>query len=186
MKKPLLEHFFDPRRKDRTEMDDQNAQNPMKRETVYTLPEMEKVSVRKDILYKTIEDLELTLDVYYPANHDRQTRLPAVIFIHGDGLPEQLKHAKDQGQYVGWGQLVAASGLIAIVANHRSTEGLHNVVGVANDIDDLISYVREQGTALQIDIERLGIWTCSGGGYFGLRADRKSTRLNSSHPSISY
>jgi acetyl esterase/lipase len=151
-------------------MEDQEIQTPANKEIVYTLPGMEKALVRKDIPYKTIDDLELMLDVYYPANSDGKTHLPAVIFIHGDGSPEQLKHTKDWGQYVGWGQLIAASGMIAVVANHRSSEALRNVVGVANDIDDLISYVRDRSTSLLIDSERLGIWTCSGGGYFGLRA----------------
>lgn len=137
---------------------------------VYRLPGMEQVRVRKDITYKMIDDLDLKLDIYYPATHRIDTPLPAVIFIHGDGPGEKLKEIKDSPQYTGWGQLLAASGIIAITANHRSTERLHNVVGVANDINDLISYIHERGSAFQIDTERLGLWVCSAGGFYALRA----------------
>ncbi len=149
------------------ELDEQDAL--LQQRVIYTIPGMKKAKVEKDIIYKTVEDLELKLDVYYPADHSKSV-LPAVILIHGDGPQEFLKDIKDSGQYVSWGQLIAASGLIAVTANHRSTDGLHNVAGVANDVDDLISYVRDHGKKLHIDGEKLGIWTASAGGPFGLRA----------------
>lgn len=141
-----------------------------KRGVVYQLPDMEKALVRRNITYKTVEELDLKLDVYYPTNHARGTRLPAVIFLHGDASPDFVREMKESGQLVDWGRLTAASGLIAVTANHRSTEGLMNVAGVANDVDDLISYVREHSKELDINSHRLGIWMCSGGGLFGLRA----------------
>ena len=140
------------------------------RQVVYSIPGMEHTQVRKDITYKTIDAMDLHMDVYYPARYQRHTPLPAVIFIHGDGPTSRLQDAKEDGQYTSWGKLVAASGLIAIIANHRSTEGLTNVVGAANDVDDLISYVREQSHTLNINPDELGIWTCSAGAYIALRS----------------
>lgn len=137
---------------------------------VYAVPHMEHVHVRKNITYKTVETDHLKLDVYYPEDYQRRKPLPAVLLIHGDGPRSYLKNIKDSGQYTSWGKLIAASGLIAVTANHRSTEKLTNVVGVANDVDDLITYVREQSEQLHIDAETLGIWTCSAGALFGLRA----------------
>jgi len=142
---------------------------PQKR-VVYTLPEMKQAKVHKDITYKTVEDLDLKLDIYYPAGHTKPTRLPAVVLIHGDAPQRYLKDIKDSGQYVSWGQLIAASGLIAIVANHRSTEELYNVAGAANDVDDILSYIRDHAKKLHINGDTLCIWTASAGGPFGLRA----------------
>lgn len=151
-----------------TEIQDQ--QEMQRRPVVYTIPDMEKAQVHKDITYKTIEDLQLTLDIYYPEHYQRQKMLPAVILIHGDGPADYLKNIKDDAQYTSWGKLIAASGLIAVTANHRSSDGLNNVVGVANDIDDLLTYVREHSQRLHVDGKRLGLWTCSSGAPFGLRA----------------
>jgi acetyl esterase/lipase len=146
------------------------AQKRQNHPVVYTIPNMEHVHIRKNITYKTVEDDHLKLDIYYPTDYQERKPLPAVLFIHGDGPSDYLKDMKDAGQYTSWGKLIAASGLIAITANHRSTERLTNVVGVSNDIDDLITYVREKSDQLHIDADTLGIWTCSAGALFGLRA----------------
>ena len=140
------------------------------RRVVYSIPDMEQTRVESNITYKTIEDKALKLDIYYPAHYQRHTPLPAVILVHGDGPTSYLEHIKDSQQYTSWGKLIAASGLIAITANHRSTRGLTNVVGVANDVDDLISYVREQNHTFNINPDVIGIWTCSADIPFALRA----------------
>lgn len=137
---------------------------------VYAIPGMEEAIVQKDITYKTIDGNELKLDVYYPSDYDGETRLPAVIFVHGDGPPEFLKDAKEWGAFASWGQLVAASGMIAVTFNHRSTEMLTSLYEAASDVDDLIAFVRDDSKMLGIDASRLGIWICSAGGPVGLRS----------------
>ncbi len=138
------------------------------RRIVYTVPNMEEITVRKDITYRTVDENELKMDVYYPSDFEGEARLPAVIFVHGDGPPDYLKDAKDWGCYISWGQLAAASGLIAVTFNHRSTEGLTRLYEVARDVDALVSYVRDNSGMLGIDGNMLGIWTCSAGSPFGL------------------
>ncbi len=61
---------------------------------------------------------------------------------------------KDIGQYVSWGKLLAASGLVAIT--YETTEPL-------SDLQELIDYVRTNAASLQIDHQdRVGLWSCSG------------------------
>ncbi len=151
-------------------IDEQEPEDLKEMPVVYSLPEMEGAIVRPDIVYKSVDTGDLLMDVYYPEDYEGETRLPAVIFVHGEGAPETLKDAKDWGQYVSWGQLAAASGLIGITFNHRSSEMLAKLYDVAKDVDDLISYVRENSKSLGIDANALCIWTCSGGSPFGLRA----------------
>jgi acetyl esterase/lipase len=136
----------------------------------YTLPEMERVLTRRDITYKTIDSLALNLDVYYPRGQSGGKLHPAVLFLHGDGPPETLADAKDWPQYVQWAQLVASSGLIGITSTHRSTERGTRLNQAAQDVDDLVSFVRAHATDLQIDNDRLGLWTCSAGGPVTLRS----------------
>ncbi len=142
---------------------------------VYAVPAMEEAVVLKDITYKIVGDRELKLDVYYPPDYDGEARLPGVLFVHGDAPPDFLKDAKDWGCYVSWGQLVAASGLIAVTFNHRSSEALTRIYEAARDVDDLISYVREQAGTLGIDPDVLGIWTCSAGSPMGFRSALRNT-----------
>jgi acetyl esterase/lipase len=136
---------------------------------VFTLPEMERARVRKDVVYKTVGGRELKADLYYPSESSA-SRHPAVIFVHGEARPDKMERAKDWGQYVSWGQLAAASGLVGITFTHRSVEGLNRLAEVAGDVEDLIGYVRDHADGLGIDADRLCIWTCSAGGPVGLYA----------------
>jgi dipeptidyl aminopeptidase/acylaminoacyl peptidase len=136
---------------------------------VYEVPGMQQVNVRKDVPYKKVDEQDLTLDVYYPLDFDQDMPLPAVLFVHGDAPPDFLAHAKDWGQYVSWGQLIAASGLIAVTFNHRSTQSLIKLDDAASDVNDLLAFVNKHASDLGIDASMLGIWTCSGGAMIGLQ-----------------
>lgn len=145
-------------------------QNFLVQPVVYSLPTMGEAVIRSDIPYKQVASGDLKMDVYYPGDYEGETRVPAVIFVHGDAEPELLKTIKDIGQYTSWGQLIAASGLIAVTFNHRSSEGLTKIYEVASDIENLLQYVRNNSDMLGIDANRLCIWSASAGASYGLRA----------------
>ena len=131
---------------------------------VYALPGMEQSQVRPNITYKSVGGADLCLDAYYPPGFTFIGKLPAVLFIHGDGPAGLIKDAKDWGQYISWGQLAAASGLVGIPFSHRSTSGrLSGMDVVASDVHDLIEYVRAHADELNVAPDSLCIWACSAG-----------------------
>lgn len=147
----------------------------LKKRIVYEIPEMEQCRVAKNRVYKTVEERDLLLDVYYPADMRDGEQRPAVIFVHGLGPAELVKRIKDSGQYVSWGQAIAASGLIAVTFNHRSPDEHTSLRDVGVDVDELVAYVREQALELQIDKERLAIWAGSAGVPLGVRSALRGT-----------
>jgi acetyl esterase/lipase len=140
----------------------------VKNRVLYTIPGMDRVRISRDHIYKSVGADDLCFDVYSPP--EAADLLPAVIFVHGDGAPERLETARGWGQYVSWGQLVAASGLIGVVANHRSSAGHTRMTDPMSDVEDLMRAVRDTAETHGINRDRLAIWTCSAGGPFGLRA----------------
>src|SRR5260370_27162410 len=88
----------------------------MEKRIVYSVPGMENILARKDLIYKNADGQSLTADVYLPAE-DKRTSHPVVILIHG-GVPPG-GHPKDWGVFVSWGQLIGASGMAAGTFNHR-------------------------------------------------------------------
>src|ERR1051326_5483527 len=94
-------------------------QELLKKRIVYEIPGMEQSRVVKNHIYKTLKEKDLLLDIYYPADLPDGVHRPTVIFVHGLGPAELVEHIKDSGQYVSWGQLIAASGFIAITFNSR-------------------------------------------------------------------
>ncbi len=147
----------------------------LKKRIVYEIAGMEHSRVAKNHIYKTVEELDLLLDVYYPADIQDGEQRPAVVFVHGLGPAELVKHIKDSGQYVSWGQLIAASGFIAVTFNHRSPDEHTSLADVGTDVDKLVEHVREHAEELQIDRERLAIWACSAGVPLGVRSALRGT-----------
>jgi acetyl esterase/lipase len=131
---------------------------------VYTVPGMEAVTVYRDLVYRTAGQTELKMDVYCPADLREGARAPVVILVHGGpiGMP---RSAKDMGVFVSYGELLAASGLVAVTFNHRfySPSHLHEA---ASDVAHAIDYVRSNADSLRVDRDRVGVWAFSGGGGF--------------------
>jgi hypothetical protein len=124
---------------------------------VYTIAGMERADIRKDVVYRTTDAGPLTLDLYYPEHAASGSRLPAVVLVAGYndvGYEKMLGvKFKDMGMTISWGQLIAASGMIAIAyTNHEPIA----------DFEALLRHVRENAASLDIDENRLGIWACSG------------------------
>ncbi|HYV03054.1 MAG TPA: hypothetical protein VFB82_00610 [Blastocatellia bacterium] len=128
-----------------------------KKRVVYRIPGMDSVKVRRDIEYRTTEAAPLTMDVYYPFDWKEGEQLPAVVFVAGYsdvGFQRILGcKFKEMASYASWGQLTAASGMIAITYSAVEPEG---------DTEALLEYVRKESARLGIDENNIGIWACSG------------------------
>lgn len=128
-----------------------------KKRAVYAIPGMERAAIRKDIVYRSTAAGPLTMDVYAPADAASGARLPAVVLVAGYndvGYETMLGcKFKEMAMAVSWGQLIAASGLVAIAYTNREP---------AADLDVLLQHVRQNAAALGIDGNRMGVWACSG------------------------
>jgi hypothetical protein len=128
-----------------------------KKRAVYTIDGMARATIRKDIVYRTTDAGPLTMDVYYPADVTAGARLPVVVLVAGYsdvGYEKMLGcKFKEMGMAVAWGQLIAASGLVAIA--YTNTEP-------AADLGALLQHVRDEAPALGIDEGRIGVFACSG------------------------
>jgi hypothetical protein len=82
---------------------------------VFTVPGMDAARVRRNVEYKLIDGQRLDADIYSPAGPARLR--PAVVLIHGGPVPRI--GAKNMGVFVSYGELLAASGLVAVVFDHR-------------------------------------------------------------------
>jgi hypothetical protein len=128
-----------------------------KKRVVYTMPGIDVVTVRRDEPYRTSDEGPLTIDLYYPPDSKSGARTPAVIFVTGFsdvGARKMLGCSlKEMGSYVSWGQLTAASGLVAITYTNREP---------ATDVHAVLQHLRQNAASLNIDENRVGVWACSG------------------------
>ncbi|HEX5044679.1 MAG TPA: tetratricopeptide repeat protein [Candidatus Polarisedimenticolaceae bacterium] len=120
---------------------------------VETVPGMDEVAV-KTMVYKTVTDRALEMDVYAPPGGGAAPK-SAVVFVNGVGdFPGQRK-LRHWGQYTTWPRLIAASGMVAITFDARGQED--NV----SDVGDAFAYLRAHGRELGIDPARMAAWACS-------------------------
>src|SRR5215467_4595247 len=108
---------------------------------VYTVPGMDRVKSRTNLTYKRAGDAELKADVYSPSEIPAGVTLPVIILIHGGYLPRNLlTKPKDWGIYTSYGQLLAASGFVAVTFNHRFY-GWDTLMDSQSDVTDLVAFV---------------------------------------------
>jgi acetyl esterase/lipase len=132
------------------------------RPVVYSVPGMERVEVRKDLVYEQTDDPNLRMDVYTPPGLAAGARLPAVVFLHG-GAPTRFQ-PKDWGVYQSWGRLVAASGMAAVTFTYRIGFPASHLAESGADVANAIAYVRAHADELHVDRDRLCLASYSAGG----------------------
>ena len=128
---------------------------------VYAVAGMDAVAVRRHVVYKTVGDEQLHMAVYSPPG-PAQSR-PAVVLVHGGPIPR--RGAKNMGIFTSYGELLAASGFVAVTFDHRFL-GPDRIADAAQDVDDVIAGVRRDAASLGVDPDRMSIWAFSGGGAF--------------------
>jgi len=133
---------------------------------VYRVPGMDRVRVRKNLVYRTVGETSLELDVYSSPETGKVARRPAVILVHGGPVPEAMRpKPKDWAVFVGYGRMLAASGLTAVAFNHR-IHGPTALADAAGDVAAAVAHVRAHGEELGVDPDRIALWAFSGGGPF--------------------
>jgi dienelactone hydrolase len=129
-----------------------------KKKVVYQMPTAQPAPIRRDIEYRVTDVGALTMDIYYPPDSKSEARTPAVVFVIGYPDPGFQRmfgcKLKEMESYISWGQLTAASGLVAITYTTSNEP--------AADIHALIQHLRQNAAVFGIDENRIGLWACSG------------------------
>jgi dienelactone hydrolase len=139
------------------------AERDFGRPLVYRVDGMRDTRVRPDMVYKRDGAAELRMNIYAPARLSGEARVPAVFFVHGGPIPEQLVPATQWPVFISYGELAAASALIGVTFKHR----LHAPTDYERsqaDVAAAIDYVPEHAAELNVDAGRIALWYFSGGG----------------------
>jgi alpha-beta hydrolase superfamily lysophospholipase len=111
---------------------------------------MHRAKVKRGLVYSTVDGVRLHMDVYRP-RRARGVALPAVLL----GGSPAARAGRRSGQKVGWSQLIAASGMVAVDFDLRSDSSLRTPAAPATDAEAVIAYVRDHARFLGVDASRL-------------------------------
>lgn len=115
---------------------------------------MDKVSVRENITFKSVDDTDLAMDLYTVAGGGAK---PAVVLVSGG------TNVRDWGLYKDYGRIVGASDVVAVIPDKRY-QGPQGIEQGAQDTLDLLSHLRTNAAKYDIDGNRICLWTFSAGG----------------------
>jgi len=133
------------------------TEHPIARQRlVVQTPDMNRVSVDRDLSFGIEVSRDLRFDIYRPAR-PALSLLPAVIFVMGYSETHARETAgcnfKDWAAYADWARLVASAGVTAITYTNEDP---------VRDAGALIEHIEDNAESLGIDRARLGLWSCSG------------------------
>jgi acetyl esterase/lipase len=126
---------------------------------VMTVPGMDRVRVRPNLVYEEVGGTKMHADVYLPPDDGKGTRPPVVVFQAGGA-----ENTKDWAAYTSISRLFAASGFAAVAFNHRLRYPQRRYAEGAEDLRNLLELLRRDGPSLGLDGTRVAIATFSGGG----------------------
>ncbi len=135
---------------------------------VYTLPNLERIVVQKNLEYRRVNDQPLRFDFYRLPVAEKPGALPVAIVMNGFGDPKQ----KENLYQIEWAKLFAAAGMAGVTfESHRE--------GVAEDLDALVAYLRADQDKLGVDAARVVVHASSGHASLGLPIfmDKRRTYL---------
>jgi dienelactone hydrolase len=140
---------------------------------VYTVPGMDAVEVHRDLVYRRCDHPEggadLLMDVYLPPGLAAGETRPGVLLIHGGPIPAEmmplLHRVKSWGIFLSYGELLAASGFVAVTFGHRFAS-LEKIATAQADIEAAVDFIRTKAPDFHLDPDRLAFWAFSGGGPF--------------------
>jgi acetyl esterase/lipase len=126
-----------------------------------TVPGMDRVRVRRNVVYERIAGSEMHADVYLPpADSERKGARPPVVVFQAGGA----ENTKDWAAYTSISRLFAASGFAAVAFNHRLRYPERRYTEGAEDLRNLLELLRRDGPSLGLDGSRVAVATFSGGG----------------------
>ena len=118
------------------------------------------------IIYKSIDDVDLSLYVFKPTDFDNSKIYNSIIFFHGGAWNTQnISQFKRHSMYF------ASRGIVAITAEYRVTS-IHNSTPFQSleDAKSAIRYVRLNAKSLSINPDKIAVSGGSAGGHLAAAA----------------
>ena len=128
---------------------------------VHPLPGPDRAEVRPGLAYVEADGRELAMDLYLPVGR-APGPLPAVLLVHGEADPAMLRGVRSWGQYTGWGRLLAADGLAAVVPENRAVAEV-GFEAVVAEVAAALTAVHDRAAELGVDPDRLAVAAFSAG-----------------------
>lgn len=122
---------------------------------VYPHPS-DRITVEKEIVYRSLGDRRLTANLFYPKKKSK--KMPALLIIHGGGW-----RAGDKSLMTPMAERIADAGYFVMAAEYRLSLEATYPAAVA-DLYDALQWMCDNAVKYSIDVNRFVVMGCSAGG----------------------
>lgn len=127
------------------------------------------IIAKENVIYKTIDTLQLKADIYSPKNQNNN--YPAIILIHGGGW---ISGSKENQKYMA--QQLAKNGFVAMTINYRLAD-IAKYPAPIKDIDQAINYLINNKKEYAINPKKIAILGASAGAQLATLVGVKSKKI---------
>ncbi len=133
------------------------------------VPYLETGSERKlNVVYKTVSERELQLDLYYPTSDDRKSvaPYPVILYTHGGGWAAGSKQGITKGSFKELFQRLLSHGFAVVSVEYRlcGRDGMVTMRDCVIDCKDAARYLAQNSSAFKLDPNRFFVMGDSAGG----------------------
>ena len=123
-------------------------------------PLPEDIQEYKDVVYKTVDSMQLKLDIYH--SKDIQKAMPLIIFIHGGAWK---KGNKDD--YLVYLSSYAKKGYVTATVQYRLTD-VAKFPAQLHDVEDAVRWLKHNSANYHIDAGKVALVGGSAGGHLAM------------------
>lgn len=119
---------------------------------------------KKTVVYKTVDSVELKMNIYYPDDFCKEKQYPAIVFFFGGGW-----YNVNSEQFLPHALVLNKMGMVAILADYRTMK----ISGVSpkdciSDARSAMRYIRMHSDKLNIDSKKIAASGGSAGGHLAI------------------
>ncbi|MCM4164223.1 MULTISPECIES: alpha/beta hydrolase [unclassified Arenibacter] len=123
-------------------------------------PLPEDIQEYKDVVYKTVDSMQLKLDIYH--SKDIQKTMPLIIFIHGGAWKKGNKH-----DYLVYLSSYAKKGFVTATIQYRLTD-VAKFPAQLHDVEDAVRWLKLNAANYHIDASKVALVGGSAGGHLAM------------------
>lgn len=138
------------------------AQNPSEQDILKAFP------YRETVVYKTVGDQELNMDIFYPSPEKMKPQNPWMMHVHGGGWAGGSKYNILKKAFSGTLRSLLDHGVVCVTIQYRKARGHSNAYDAVVDAKDAARFLLKNAKKYRLDKKRYGVWGGSAGGHLSL------------------
>ena len=123
---------------------------------------------KETVVYKTVDGVELNMDIFYPDAAKMKEKNPWMIHVHGGGWAGGSKYKILKPPFLSSLHTLVDSGVVCVSIEYRKARGNSNAYDSAVDAKDATRFLLKNAEKFKLDKEKYGIWGGSAGGHLSL------------------